>query len=239
MAAIERIDRSHSRLAGEVYQRLVDALVQGTVKPGDRLIQDRLADELDVSRTPVRDALLRLKEEGVIEPSGRRGYVVCSLTENGLRDLYGARDAVESYAAAVVAERGEEALEHVREALAVATARKLRSSRESFEANRSFHRAIVETAGNAYLLSFFDAMWGRAIGALAYHDFYVHSPHDEFVTEHEALIEELSRGDAARARRAMTEHIAWGLERNLTGRTAERPAAGAGTRGGRNRSHAA
>ena len=72
MTAIQRIDRSHSRLAGEVYDRLVEALVQGTVNPGDRLIQDRLAEELDVSRTPVRDALLRLKEEGVIEPSGRR-----------------------------------------------------------------------------------------------------------------------------------------------------------------------
>jgi GntR family transcriptional regulator of vanillate catabolism len=237
MAAIERIDRSHSGLAGEVYQRLVDALVQGTVKPGDRLIQDRLAEELDVSRTPVRDALLRLKEEGVVEPSGRRGYVVCSLTEDGLRDLYGARDAVESYAAAVVAELGGDTLEQVREALAQATARKLRSSRESFEANRSFHRAIVETAGNAYLLSFFDAIWGRAIGALAYHDFYAHSPHDEFVTEHEALIKDLASGDPTRARGAMAEHIAWGLERNLTGRTAKPRRTGAS--GGRKRSHAA
>ena len=231
MTAIERIDRSHSRLAGEVYQRLVDALVQGTVNPGDRLIQDRLAEELDVSRTPVRDALLRLKEEGVVEPSGRRGYVVRSLSEADLLDLYGAREAVEGHAAAIVAGLGDEALDAVRDALSRATARKLRSSRESFEANRSFHRAIVETAGNSYLLNFFDSIWGRAIGALAYHDFYVHSPHDEFVAEHEALIEELGSGDPARARRAMCEHIAWGLERNVDGRKARR--------GGRSPSQAA
>ncbi len=230
MTAIERIDRSHSRLAGEVYQRLVEALVQGTVNPGDRLIQDRLAEELDVSRTPVRDALLRLKEEGVVEPSGRRGYVVRSLSETDLRGLYGARDAVEGHAAATVAELGDEAVEEVRAALARATARKLRSSRESFEANRSFHRAIVETTGNAYLLNFFDAIWGRAIGALAYHDYYVHSPHDEFVAEHEALIDELASGDPARARKAMIEHIAWGLQRNLDGQAAKRRAGGRGRR---------
>ncbi len=219
---IQRIDRSHSRLAAEVYDRLVEALVQGTVNPGDRLIQDRLAEDLDVSRTPVRDALLRLKEEGVVEPSGRRGYVVRSLSEADVRDLYGARDAVEGHAAALVAGLGEDALVEVRAALTQATARKLRSSRDSFEANRLFHRTVVEVTRNLYLLNFFDAIWGRAISALAYHDFYVHSPHDEFVAEHEALIDELAAGDSDRARRAMTEHIAWGLERTVRGGAAKR-----------------
>jgi DNA-binding GntR family transcriptional regulator len=230
MAAIQRIDRSHSRLAGEVYDRLVEALVQGTVNPGDRLIQDRLAEELDVSRTPVRDALLRLKEEGVVEPSGRRGYVVRSLSDSDVRDLYGARDAVEGHAAAIVAELGPDALAQVRAALAQATARKLRSTRESFDANRSVHRAIVETTGNSYLLNFFDAIWGRAISALAYHDFYVHSPHDKFVAEHETLIEQIATGDPVRARRAMIEHIAWGLERTVKGGAATRPSAGTARR---------
>ena len=222
---IQRIDRSHSRLAAEVYDRLVEALVQGTVNPGDRLIQDRLAEDLDVSRTPVRDALLRLKEEGVVEPSGRRGYVVRSLSESDVRDLYGARDAVEGHAAALVAGLGEDALVEVRAALTQATARKLRSSRDSFEANRLFHRTVVEVTRNVYLLNFFDAIWGRAISALAYHDFYVHSPHDEFVAEHEALIDELAAGDSDRARRAMTEHIAWGLERTVRGGAAKRRSA--------------
>ncbi|MGH2872322.1 MAG: GntR family transcriptional regulator [Solirubrobacteraceae bacterium] len=229
MSAIQRIDRSHSWLAGEVYDRLVEALVQGAVNPGDRLIQDRLAEELDVSRTPVREALLRLKDEGVLEPSGRRGYVVRRLTEADLRDLYGARDAVEGHAAAIIAEVGGAALQAVRDALAQAVARRPRSSREAFDANRLLHRTIVEQTRNAYLLSFFDAIWGRAITAVAYHDFYVRAPHDEFIAEHEALIEQLATGDPTRARRAMVEHIAWGLERNLKGATAKRR----GSRSGR------
>lgn len=233
MSAIQRIDRSHSRLAGEVYERLVEALVQGSLNQGDRLIQDRLAEELDVSRTPVRDALLRLKEEGVLEPSGRRGYVVRSLSEQDLRDLYGARDAVEGHAAALVAELGPDALDDLRAALVSATSRKLRSSRESFEANRSFHRAIVATTGNAYLLNFFDNIWGRAISALAYHDFYIHSPHDQFVAEHQSLIKEFAAGDPVRARQAMIEHIAWGLERTVKAES-EKPR-GSGNGRGRGR----
>jgi GntR family transcriptional regulator of vanillate catabolism len=233
MSAIQRIDRSHSRLAGEVYERLVEALVQGTLNPGDRLIQDRLAEELDVSRTPVRDALLRLKEEGVLEPSGRRGYVVRSLSEQDLRDLYGARDAVEGHAAALLAGTGGERLEELRAALASATAKKFRSERESFEANRSFHRAIVATTGNTYLINFFDAIWGRAVSALAYHDFYVHSPHEQFVAEHEGLIDEIAAGDPVRARQAMNEHIAWGLERTVTVEAAKPRSSGAGRGRGR------
>ena len=79
-------------------------------------------------------------------------------------------------------------------------------------------------------LELFIASGPEAIGALAYHDFYVHSPHDEFVAEHESLIEDIAAGDPARARRAMIEHIAWGLERNVRGRAAKRRAAGAGPR---------
>ena len=82
----------------------------------------------------------------------------------------------------------------------------------------------MQATGNSYLLNFFDAIWGRAISALAYHDFYVHSPHDAFVAEHEALIKEIATGDPVRARRAMIEHIAWGLERTVKGAAAKPPA---------------
>jgi DNA-binding GntR family transcriptional regulator len=211
-SSVEPIQRSPSRLADEAYERLVDALVQGRVGPGDRLIQDRLAEDLDVSRTPVRDALLRLKEEGVIEPAGRRGYVVRRLSDRDVRDLYGARDAVEGHAAAVVAELGASAVDHVWAALEAAGAREHRSARKAFDANRAVHRAVVEATGNAYLLTLFDQIWGRSVAALlAYRDFYTGYSRDEFVNEHRELVEELATGDPVRARQAMLEHIARGL----------------------------
>jgi DNA-binding GntR family transcriptional regulator len=221
MAGVQPIRRSRNGLGDEVYERLIDALLTGSLAPGDRLIQDKLAEDLDVSRTPVRDALLRLHEEGVIEPSGRRGFVVRGLSEDDVRHLYEARYAIEGYAAAVVAERGDTALVHVRATFDEVAKRRPRSSLQSYEANRAFHRAVVEAADNAHLLDFFDATWGRGAAGLAYHNFYVASPHQQFVREHEALLRELACGDGDRARRAMIDHIASGFARTPAGATAE------------------
>jgi DNA-binding GntR family transcriptional regulator len=214
---IGRIARSRSTLATEVYDRLVDALFQGSLVPGDRLIMDRLAEEMDVSRTPVRDALLRLAEEGAILPTGRRGYVVRELSRNDIVNTYDARLAIEGHAASVVAERGGSAIEQIREALNDAVARKTSTTRQSFEANRTIHRAVVAAAGNPHLLTFFDMVWGRAMVGLVFHDFYVAEPYKEFVQEHEALVEDLASGKPAHARRAMLEHIRRGLARTPHG----------------------
>jgi DNA-binding GntR family transcriptional regulator len=106
---------------------------------------------------------------------------------------------------------GQDAIEHVRSVLKTAGARKHRTASESFDANRSVHRAVVEATGNAYLLRLFDQIWGRSVAALAYHDFYAGYSREEFVEEHEQLVEELAGGDPTRARQAMLEHIARGL----------------------------
>jgi DNA-binding GntR family transcriptional regulator len=213
MEGFERIDRSREGLADEVYRRIVDALVQGTLEPGDRLVMDRLAQELDVSRTPVREALQRLHAENVIEPAGRRGFMVRSTTDAEIYQLYEARSAIEGQAAAIVAGRAE-SLTKVRDTLVRVTAKPLTSTQESFEANRAIHRAVVEATGNTHLVSFFDAVWGRARGAQVFHDFIVAGPYETFASEHEGLIDVLAAGDPERARTSMIAHINGGLARS-------------------------
>jgi DNA-binding GntR family transcriptional regulator len=213
--ALDRIDRVRVGLADEVYERIVDALLQGRIAPGDRLIQDKLAAELDVSRTPVRDALLRLREEGVIEPSGRRGFVVRDVSPAEVHAIYQAREAIEGYAAAIVAEAGEPAMSHVRSELRAATRRQIKTARASYEANRRIHRAVVEATGNEHLLSFFDAIWGRAMAGLIYHDFYSAEPYTGFVEEHVELVATIARSSGPAALAAMVEHIRLGFERTV------------------------
>jgi DNA-binding GntR family transcriptional regulator len=224
MEGFGRIDRSREGLADEVYRRIVDGLIQGTLQPGDRLVMDRLAQELDVSRTPVREALQRLHAENVIEPAGRRGFMVRSTTEAEIHQLYEARSAIEGQAAAIVAGRSE-SLAEVRRTLARVTAKPLTSTQECFEANRAIHRAVVEATGNDHLLSFFDAVWGRARGAQVFHDFIVAGPYETFVSEHEELIDVLAAGGAERARTSMIDHINGGLARSPASETTQ---AGAG-----------
>jgi DNA-binding GntR family transcriptional regulator len=212
-----RIDRAQGgALASEVYNRVVDGLLDGRIGPGDRLILDRLAEELDVSRTPIRDALVRLREEGVIEPVGRRGYVVAGLGRPEIEQLYTARTAIEGFAAAELAAGDPARIEIVEDALEEAAQLPMKSARESFIANRMFHRAVVAALDNQHLLGFFDAIWGRALAGWAYHEFFTTASDESFSSEHQALIAEISSGDPDRARAAMTSHIAAGLAATFT-----------------------
>ncbi len=212
-ANLSRVGRSPSALAVEVYEQLLDAMMEGRLKPGDRLVMDRLAEELDVSRTPVRDALLRLHREGVVEPAGRRGYLVRPSSDSDIHHFYEARMAVEGFAAELLAQAGADPLNKVRALLDEIAAVPLASTRDSFDANRRFHRGIVEATGNAYLVDMFDAIWNRSRTALTYRDFMEANPNEDFVPEHEALIAALDGVTADKARAAMVDHIASGLDR--------------------------
>jgi DNA-binding GntR family transcriptional regulator len=210
---VRRIEREPSQLTTDVYEQIVAELVSGKLGPGDRLVLDKLAEQLDVSRTPVRDALQRLLAEGIVELSGRRGYVVRHLTKTDIANNYEARLAVECYAAERVAELGHEAISKVRDALDQARGLALNDPQSSFEANRMIHRAIVEAIDNALMLTCFDLIWGQAMSGHVYHDFFVARGYDRFIEEHEQLIEVLALGEPDKARDAMRLHITSGRDR--------------------------
>ena len=210
---MERIARDRKRLAGDVYERLVAAMIDGTLKPGDRLVMDKLAEELDVSRTPIRDAIQRLHAEGIVQPTGRRGFTVRHLSEGDIFYIYEGRLAIEGYAAGRVAELQGEALDPAWRTLERAETQSIASAGESFEANRLIHRAIVDATGNRLLLTCFDLSWGLAIAGLVYHDFYAAQSNDRFIDEHRALLQAIADGDETSAREAMIAHIRNGLAR--------------------------
>ena len=207
---------SRSNLAAAAYDALLDALASGSLRPGDRLIMDRIAAELGISRTPVRDALQRLEQEGMIVTAERRGYVVRSMTAREVEELYQAREAVEGYAARVVAGLGERAVRHVEQALAEAARLDTNDRFGSYVANRAVHRSVVEATGNAVLVAMFDDVWGRAAALLTYAELYAHEPsHDDVRDAHLPLLDALRVGDAAKAEAVLVAHIREGLDRNL------------------------
>ncbi len=98
-----RLDRKRTRLADDVYEQILSAILSGEIVPGERLIQETIASQIDVSRTPVREAFLRLEREGVLEAAGRGGFQIREITEKEIQDLYLAREAVEGFAAKLLA----------------------------------------------------------------------------------------------------------------------------------------
>ena len=101
--ALKSIQPARRRLADEVYQQLIDAIIARDIKPGDQLVQEKLAAELQISRTPVREALMRLEREGVLEVSNRGTFSLYLMNEAEVKELYQARAAVEGQTARILA----------------------------------------------------------------------------------------------------------------------------------------
>lgn len=88
-----------------VYEAIRQAIVEGGYRPGLRLVEQRLAEEFDVSRTPIREAIRRLEAEGLVVVERNRGAHVRHLSETEIADLYDVRSRLEAYAAELAAQR--------------------------------------------------------------------------------------------------------------------------------------
>jgi DNA-binding GntR family transcriptional regulator len=200
-------------LAEAAYRRISEAMLSGELAPGSRLVMDALAARLQISRTPVRDALHRLEREGLIEPAGRRGFLVRRLGPDAVRQLFEAREAVEVFAARRVAELGT--AHEVEAAIDKAERMDLSQPAAAFVANLLVHRAVVEATGNAQLVDLFDAVWSRARTVQAYSRYFQREPvHLPIRDVHKDLIDALAAAPD-RAAAAMLQHIREGREAAL------------------------
>ena len=212
--ALQRIRASS--LADLAYERLTEALLSGELSPGDRLVQDSLAVRLGISRTPLREALQRMEREGTIRPAPGRGYVVPELTRADIGHLYEVREAVEGQAARLVAARAASSVDDIEAVLRRLSATAGTGGRDAFQANRLAHRAVVEAAGNPFLLELFDDLWGRSVTLQAWGDYYasVNAAQIDLVTDHADVLAALRSGDPEHAGAVMVAHVQEGLTRH-------------------------
>jgi DNA-binding GntR family transcriptional regulator len=169
---LQPIGRAGTPLADEAYRRISEAMLAGDLPPGSRLVVDALAERLEISRTPVRDALRRLEREGLVEPTGRKGYTVRAIADADLAHLYESRIAVEAYAARRVAELGEQAIQAVDTAIEAAITDGAGTAAEAYQQNRAVHRSVVEAAANPILVELFDSVWDRAKALQIFEQFH-------------------------------------------------------------------
>jgi len=215
--ALKSIKINRRRLADEVYEQLLESITVGDIGPNDRLVQERLATELGISRTPVREALLRLEQEGVLITANRGGFKLHRMTEPEVRQLYQARAAIEGQAARVLASQNNSKIN-----------RQLRHTIESeedlsattvqayFEANRAIHRKFVEVIDNVYLLDMFDNIWNRAV---SYQLFATINNIDlsQSLGDHLQLVEAIETGDKTIALETYIDHVTDGFNLQIEG----------------------
>ena len=215
--AFRSITTQRRRLADEVYDQLVNAIMARDIGPDDRLVQEKLAAELDISRTPVREALLRLEKEGVLHQANSGGFRLANISEEETRELYQARAAIEGQAARILTVRKDaDEIASLRRIITQNETLKNPTTQDYFIANRTIHRAFMEAAGNRFLLEMFDMIWGRA---MAFHLFAAIENTDiaSSLGNHMELVDVIASGDKAAALEAFTTHIQHGFELHIDG----------------------
>jgi DNA-binding GntR family transcriptional regulator len=150
--------RPRLSMGAEAYEQIRRQIVEGVLRPGERIVEDRLAKSLSISRTPVREALQRLEGEHLLVRVDR-GLVVSSYSPAEIRDLFDLRVQVECYAAGLAAERmlapDAERLQRGHEAFVVAVhderQRDLEWLRRLTTLNQRFHFDVARAAHHAGL----------------------------------------------------------------------------------------
>jgi DNA-binding GntR family transcriptional regulator len=191
-----------------VYDFLREEIFSERLAPGTELQEVALAEELGVSRGPIREAIGRLAAEGLVTVRPRRGAVVRSLSKDEFLELYQVREALEMMAVRLAVPRLEpgdiaeldglivEMIDHsMREEIA-----------EFFEANIAFHARLVEASGNATLQELYGQLVGR-MGRYRMRSLTLRGNLQRSIAEHGAILGAAKRGDADRAAHLMSEHI--------------------------------
>ena len=141
------------QLGTRAYKALASGIVDGQIEPGTQLRPDTLAEQLEISATPVREALHRLENDGLLVKLPYQGWFVREFTEPEVRQLYEIRAAMEAFAVRLACRRiTAEELEWVREHQAVGKQALDQNDMDAYRLyNRDLHAAIIKAARNAYL----------------------------------------------------------------------------------------
>lgn len=210
--AFKSIQPVRRRLADEVYDQIVDAIMNLDIGHDDRLIQEKLAADLGISRTPVREALIRLEQEGVLRKSAQGGFRLYQMSDQEVRELYQTRAAIEGQVARILAERHTpQDIATLRKTISKEENISSNSVREYFEANRNIHRKFVELANNRYLLEMFDMTWGKAMSFQLFAQIQSIDL-SKSLGDHMALVDVIETGDKIESLEVFIRHIQDGFD---------------------------
>lgn len=136
-----------------VYEHMLDLITTGQVKPGDRIKDSEWALKLGISRTPIREAIRKLHQDGLLIELRTGGYEVRRFTPRDLRDLYRCRAALESAAVREVVQAGSPEVISAVEKVVNDTDNAIAKGdlKRGFELNTQFHRTIIEACDNSFI----------------------------------------------------------------------------------------
>ena len=212
------------------YAELQRRILTGVLPAGAVIPQAKLAAEIGVSTTPLREAIRRLSAEGMVELEAHRDARVTPVSANEARHLYQVRENLDPLAAALAARTRTAAdIAAISNAFDRLSPIASASDVEALVRHREFHRTVYRASGNPVLIDILERLWDKAdryrvIGLSHRGD----SPDDRsrVTAEHRAIMEAVADGDAERADAVMREHIGNSLGRRAIDALTADPVAG-------------
>lgn len=200
-----------------VYDKLEEEILSGALKRGEPLTELSLSERLGVSRTPVRSALHRLAEEGLIEITPNRGAVVIGVTKDDLVDIYHIRMRLEGLAAAMAAVKmTEDEKKSLIDAVELSEFYIGKQDAEHLkELDTTFHGAIYQASGSRILCKILSELH-RNIKAYRKLSLTVPGRLEKSVEEHREILDAILRSDAEAADRLTSAHVERALANMLT-----------------------
>ncbi|PZO80251.1 MAG: GntR family transcriptional regulator [Mesorhizobium amorphae] len=203
-------------LRDQIYQMVRTMIVAGRLKPGEPVNEVSIADALGVSRTPVREAVKRISDEGLIKVLAQTGTFVAPISRHDLEEAYVIRRALEMESARRAAPRFDKAAAEALEDNVDAHRLAIRRGRfaRAIQLDDAFHRSIAETSG-------FPGIWRAVDISKAQMDRgrYLALPEPGYgaqtITQHEAILSALIANDAEAAALAMGSHLETSLRNTL------------------------
>lgn len=190
-------------LVEQVYASLLDAISDGTLPPGARIMQEDIAEQLVVSRQPVLQALRLLRKDGFVLDAPGRGVLVAPLDVTTLVQIYQVRSTLDALAARLAAQAGAQIdTQLITQGRLAARGTDIKTM---MTADAAFHNAIYAASGNPLIAQTAQTHWHhirRAMGAVL----QLSTMRESIWDEHEAIAQAIAHGDASKAETLIRQH---------------------------------
>ena len=191
-----------------VCETLRTAIIGGVLKPGERLMEIQLAEELGVSRTPIREAIRKLEQEGFVEMLPRRGTYVANISIKDVKDVYEIRMALDVLAAGLAAERitDTELVALKKQLIRIKNVVEMDEMEKIGEYDWEFHEVLYKASRNGRLVAIINNL-REQLTRLRVTTMNYRGRIKDTISEHELLVESIARHNVELAKRRAYEHM--------------------------------
>ncbi len=205
--------KENKSLTSIIFEKIREDILNGMYNPGEKIVEAKLADELGVSRTPVREALKQLELDGLVENIPNRGVIVKGVTAQDIMDIYTIRETIEAIAAKWSVERmSQEDLDSLKEIYELMEFYTFKKDVDKiFELNTKFHE-LIYSATNSRFLEHVLRDFQLFIKSTRYESLKTEGRMEHTLNEHKEILDAFIERDQDKAVEKIIEHISHSKE---------------------------